>query len=129
MKKFAPILILFLLVMVALDSLPGWDNLHYIIDGDDFDGPAGAVLAALFASGGVLVAVVVALIVVVVLALVCAGLGALAVTGAVLLAVMLALLASPLLLPLLTMGAIFWYLLRRDRRKQGRHTVQASEKA
>jgi hypothetical protein len=84
------------------------------IDGDEFDGPLGALLSMLFAGGGTLLAVLVMAVVGVVLAVVFAGVGIILLGGLGLGAVVLALAISPLLLPLLVPLAVIWYLCKRS---------------
>ena len=117
MKNFAKIAILFLFAVLLLDiAFDAADFMHFHIDGDEVDGPLGALLAVLFAGGGLVIAGVVLLVVGVVLAVVFAGVGVIVVgaLGCAALAVALAL--SPLLLPLLVPVAIIWYLVSRNRK-------------
>jgi hypothetical protein len=88
------------------------------VDGDEFDGPLGALLAMLFAGGGTLIAVLVMLVVGAVLAVVFAGVGIILIGGLGIGAVVLALAVSPLLLPLLLPLAVIWYLMSRSRKSR-----------
>ena len=81
-------------------------------DGD----PVDALLALVFGGGGILLAGAIMLVVGVVLAVVFASMGVLAVGALALLALVLVLAVSPLLLPLLAVGAIVWWLAGRGRR-------------
>jgi hypothetical protein len=86
------------------------------IDGDEIDGPFGALLAMLFAGGGTLIAVLVMLVVGAVLAVVFAGVGIILIGGLGIGAMVLALAVSPLLLPLLLPLAVIWFLVSRSRK-------------
>lgn len=119
MKNFAKIAILFLFALLLLDvAFDAADFMHFHIDGDEVDGPLGALLGVLFAGGGLVVAGVVMVVVGIVLAVVFAGVGVivLGALGCAALAVVLAL--SPLLLPLLIPVAIVWYLVSRSRKER-----------
>ncbi|ATQ74051.1 hypothetical protein CR152_05595 [Massilia violaceinigra] len=116
MKKYAPLLLLFLFIMVAWEAMVGPSGMSVNIDGDEFNGPAAALVGMLFAGGGLLIAGIVMLFVGMVLALVFAGLGVLAVGGLALGALVLAVMVSPLLLPLAIPLAIIWYLASRARK-------------
>ncbi|MDQ1814469.1 hypothetical protein RBA41_14250 [Massilia sp. CCM 9210] len=121
MKKYAPLLLLFLFIMVAWEAMVGPSGMSVNIDGDELHGPAAALVGMLFAGGGLLIAGIVMLFVGVVLALVFAGLGVLAVGGLALGAVVLAVMVSPLLLPLAIPLAIIWYLSSRARKQHAGH--------
>jgi hypothetical protein len=115
MKKPAAFLIVFLFALllwnVFADGSPAIN-----IDGDEIDGPFGALLAMLFAGGGTLIAVLVMLVVGAVLAVVFAGVGIILIGGLGIGAAVLALAVSPLLLPLLLPLAVIWYLVSRSRK-------------
>lgn len=117
MRKFLPFLILFILAILIADA--AFDPIHFAYDFDDgdFDGPAGALVAALLAGGGLIIGfVVVVVAVALILAVVFAGVGVV-VVGALLLAAAVAALAMiPVLLPILIPVAIIWYLMMRDRK-------------
>jgi hypothetical protein len=119
MKKTAAIVILFLFAMLVWNVFVfghhGGD-MSFNIDGDEIDGPLGALLAMLFAGGGTLLAAVIMLMVGAILAVVFAGVGILLIGGLGLGAVLLALAISPLLLPLLLPLALVWYLASRSRK-------------
>src|SRR3954468_4801612 len=105
MKKLVtvavPVVILLLAAMLIWGHFvnPG----HAVVqwDGEEFDGPLGALEAALFAGGGMLIAAAVIVLVAAILSIVFAGLGLLLMGGLALAAVALAALLSPLMLPLL----------------------------
>lgn len=117
MKTFAKIALLFLFALLLLDvAFDAADFMHFHIDGDEVDGPLGALLGVLFAGGGLVIASVVMLAVGLVLAVVFAGVGVIVVGALGCAAVAVALALSPLLLPLLIPVAIVWYLVSRNRR-------------
>lgn len=117
MKDLAKIAILFLLALILLDlAFDAADFMHFSIDGDEVDGPLGALLAVIFAGGGLVIAGVVMLVVGLVLAVVFAGVGVIVVGALGVAAVTVALALSPLLLPLLIPVAIVWYLVSRKRK-------------
>ena len=118
MKNFAKIAILFVFALLLLDiATDAADFMHFNIDGDPVEGPLGALLAVLFAGGGLVLAGVVMLVVGAVLAVVFAGVGVIVVGALGFAAVAVALALSPLLLPLLVPVAIIWYLLSRKRKE------------
>ncbi|CUI07086.1 hypothetical protein [Massilia antarctica] len=121
MKKYAPLLLLFLFIMVAWEAMVGPSGVSVNVDGDELGGPVGALVGVLFAGGGLLIAGIVMLFVGVLLALLFAGLGVLAVGGLALGALVLALMVSPLLLPLAIPLAIVWYLASRARKQRAGH--------
>lgn len=114
MKKILPYL------LIALFALLLWDmsdaGMHFNIDGEEFDGPFGALLGMLLAGGGTLLGLLVMLVVGVVLTVVFAGLGVILLGALGIAAVSVALLVSPLLLPLLLPLALVWYLVGRKRK-------------
>jgi hypothetical protein len=109
--------------IAALFGLVLWNvffashGMHVDFDGDEIDGPLGALIGLVAGGAGLLVAGVALALVGVILAAVFAGLGILAVVGLAVGAVVLALVASPLLLPLAIPVAIFWFIGSRNRRK------------
>ena len=115
MKKIVPVVALFLFAMLLWNLFFGPGDMHFVLDGDDIDGPAGALLGVLFAGGGVVIAAVVLVFVGAILAVVFAGLGILLVGGLGLGAIVLALAVSPLLLPALIPIAIVWFIVSRNR--------------
>jgi hypothetical protein len=127
MKKIAPYIIVFLAALLVMNLFDFSHDLSLHFDGDDIDGPAGA-LAALLAGGlGLIIGAVVLVVVGVVLAVVFASLGVMAVIG-IALAVVLGLLAlSPLLLPLLIPVLIIWYITSRNRKERERQQALRAE--
>jgi hypothetical protein len=116
MKKIAPYLIAFLFLLLVWDVSSDVGGMHFTIDGEQFDGPLGALLGLVFASGGVLIGVLATVLVAVLLALICAGVGIIVVGALAVAAVALAAAVSPLLLPLLLPLGVIWYLVGRNRR-------------
>jgi hypothetical protein len=124
MKKIAPLVILFLFCLLVWNVFVHPSGMRIDLDGDTIDGPLGAVLAVLFAGGGLIVGALALLFVGALLAVVFAGVGvvlALAL-GFTLLVVGAAI--SPLLLPILIPLAIIWFFVSRARRNRIKaHTV------
>ncbi|WP_187367143.1 hypothetical protein [Massilia mucilaginosa] len=129
MKKFAPLLLLFLFILVAWEAMAGPSGMSIDIDGQHIDGPLGTLFGVLFAGGGLLVGALVLLCVGVLLAVLFAGLGVLAVGALALLLLFVGLLASPLLLPLACVLAIVWYLARGERRQRTERPRDAASDA
>jgi hypothetical protein len=121
MKKTAAFVIVFLFALLLWNVFASSGNMVFNVDGDEFDGPLGALLAMLFAGGGTLIAVLVMLVVGAVLAVVFAGVGIILIGGLGIGAVVLALAVSPLLLPLLLPLAVIWYLMSRSRKSRAMH--------
>ena len=118
MKKIAPYIILFLIALIAWDMIGDTSGFHMDIDGEEFDGPLGALLGLFFGSLGLIIGTIVALCVGALLVVVFAGVGVLLV-GALALAAALGMLAvSPLLLPILIPLAIIWFFVSRSRRNR-----------
>jgi hypothetical protein len=123
MKKTAAFIVLFLFALLVWDVAAsgfgfGFGDTVVNIDGDEFHGPLGALLATLFTGGGLLLAGTIMLCVGAVLAVVFAGVGLLCIGGLAVGAFALALLVSPLLLPLLVPVAIVWFLVGRSRKQR-----------
>jgi hypothetical protein len=116
MKKSATFVIVFLCALLLWNVFAWHGNVN--IDGDDFDGPFGALLATVFAGGGILLAGAIVMMVFGILAAVFAGVGLLCIGGLALGALVLALVIAPFLLPLLVPVAIVWYLASRSRRQR-----------
>jgi hypothetical protein len=117
MKKTTAFILLFLFALLAWNVFTFGDSVVNI-DGDEIGGPLGALLATLFAGGGMLLAGCILLGVGVLLAVVFAGVGILCLGGLAIGALALALLVSPLLLPLLVPLAIVWFLMARSRKQR-----------
>ncbi len=120
MKKIAPFVILFLFCLLAWNVFAHSSGLSFDIDGEEIDGPLGAVLGLLFAGGGIIIAGLVVLFVGAVLAVVFAGVGVLLALGLGLAALVLAAVISPLLLPILVPAAIIWFFVSRSRRNSAK---------
>ncbi|MES2127855.1 MAG: hypothetical protein V4463_11340 [Pseudomonadota bacterium] len=118
MKKIIPVVALFLFAMLLWNLFFGPGDMNVVFDGDEVDGPLGAVLAVFFAGGGLLLAAGVLVVVGAILALVFAGLGIMLVGGLGLGAIVLALAVSPLLLPALIPIGIIWMIVGRNRRNR-----------
>lgn len=116
MKKYAPYVILFLSALLLWNVAGDMGGMTLNVDGEEIDGPLGALLAVLFAGGGTILGILVTLVVDVVLAVVFAGLGVILLGVLGVCAVSVALLVSPLLLPLLLPLALVWYFVNRARR-------------
>ena len=114
MKKTALFVIAFLFALLLWNVFVSSGDMVFNVDGDEFDGPLGALLAMLFAGGGTLIAALVLVVVGVVLAVVFAGVGIILIGGLGVGAVVLALAISPLLLPLVLPLAVIWYLVKRS---------------
>jgi hypothetical protein len=120
MKKTAAFIILFLFALLAWNVFTFGDSVVTIGD-EDIGGPLGAVLATVFAGGGMLLAGIIMLFVAAVLAVVFAGVGVLVIGALALGACVLALMISPLLLPLLVPVAIVWFFVSRSRKHRIMH--------
>ncbi len=118
MKKIAPFVILFLFFLLLWNVFAHSSGMTFDIDGEEIDGPLGAVLGLLFAGGGIIIAGLVMLFVGAVLAVVFAGVGVLLALGLGLAALVLAAVLSPLMLPILIPAAIIWFFLNRARRNR-----------
>ncbi|TFW29229.1 hypothetical protein [Massilia horti] len=118
MKKIAPFIILFVLAIVAWNVFVHSHGMVFNIDGDEIDGPFGALIGLLFAGGGTLIAGLVMLVVGVVLAVVFAGVGIILLGALGVAALAVAAAISPLLLPLLLPLAIIWFFVNRSRRNR-----------
>ena len=122
-KKLILAAILFLLAVMAWQSIFG-DNMSINIDGDEIDGPLGAVLAVFFGGAGMLIAGVVMVCVTIFLCLLFAGLGILMVGGMALAAVLVVAAVSPLLLPLLIPIGIYCFFSARSRKQRQRAVME-----
>jgi len=116
MKRIAPVVILFLFAMIAWNMFSHSHGIDVDLDGDDFDGPVGAVIGVLFAGGGLLIGGLVALFVGAILAVVFAGVGVVLVAVMALVAVVVAAALTPLMLPVLIPLAIIWWLVSRKQK-------------
>jgi len=125
MKKSATVILLFLCFLLAWNVFAYSGGMAFHVDGDEIDGPLGALLALLFAGSGTLLAGAIMLVVGAILAVVFAGVGILCLGGLglgglvmmLVLVLVIAMLAAPLLLPVLLVAAV-WYLASRSRRNR-----------
>jgi hypothetical protein len=120
MKKIAPIVILFLFSLLVWNVFVHPSGMSIDIDGEEIDGPLGALLGLLFAGGGMIVAVLVMLFVGCLLAVVFAGVGVILALALGLAALVLTAVISPLLLPVLIPAAIIWFFVSRSRRNRSK---------
>lgn len=117
LKKVIPVAVIAALAIaawIAIDS----NNLHINIDGDELDGPMGALLGVVFGGAGLLIAGVAITCAAVFIGLLFASLSVLLVVGLAVLAVVLVAAMAPLMLPLLIPVGIFWLLTARGRRQR-----------
>lgn len=122
-KKLIFAILIFLLAIAAWQSILG-DGMHINIDGDEVDGPLGAVLSVVFGGAGMLLAGVIMACVAVFLCLLFASLGVVAVAAVALVAVVLLVAVSPLLLPLLLLFGAYWLLVSRPRKQRRQATLE-----
>jgi hypothetical protein len=106
-KKLILAAVIFLLAIAAWQSMFG-DGMTVNFDGDEVDGPLGAVLAC----------------VAVFLCLLFASLGVLMIGGIALGALVVAACVSPLLLPLLIPVGIYWFFSSRARKQRMASTME-----
>ena len=118
MKKIVPYLGLFLCALLLWDLLFTFGDASFHIDGEEFDGPLGAMFGLLLAGGGTLVGLLVTVVVGVVLAVVLAGAGVVIIGALAIAGVAVAAAIVPFLLPLLLPLALVWYLVSRARRNR-----------
>ena len=116
-KKLLVATFIFLLALSAWQGLLG-DHLHVNIDGDEFDGPFGALFGLVLAGGGMLIAAVAVTCAALFVGVLCAGIGIVIVSALVLAAVVLLTAMSPLLLPLLIPIGLYWYFSARARKQK-----------
>jgi hypothetical protein len=122
-KKLILATIVLLFAVAAAQALFG-DGMHVNIDGEEFDGPLGAVLSVLFGGAGLLLAGVIMTAVALFLCVLFAGLGIVAVAGVALAAAIAVALVSPLLLPLLIPFGLYWFLVARPRKLRTQATLE-----
>jgi len=122
-KKLIFAALIFLLVIALWQAVFG-DGMYVNIDGDEIDGPLGAVLAVVFGGAGMLFAGLVMVCVAVFLCILFASLGILAVAGVGLAALVAVAVVSPLLLPLLIPVGLYWIFVSRPRKHRAQATMQ-----
>ena len=127
MKTFVAIVILFIIALCVLNAAAPPHDMGLWLNGQQIDGPLEGLFALVLAGGGLLIAGVALAAVVLLVGLLFAGLGVVVVGVLALVGVLVALAISPLLLPLLLVGAVIWLVLgRRERRERsGRFTPRA----
>lgn len=116
-KKLLAAAIVFVLALSLWDSVLG-NNMHINIDGDEFDGPLGALFGLVLAGGGILIAAVAVTCAAVFVGVLCAGIGMVLVSALLLAAVIVLAAMSPLLLPLLIPVGLYWIFTARARRQR-----------
>jgi hypothetical protein len=123
MKNIRPFVILLLFFLLAWNVFGDSSGMRFDVDGDEIDGPLGALAGLLFAGGGMVVAALVMLCVGAFLAVLFAGLGVMLVLGLGMAALVVVALVSPLLLPFLIPLAIIWFFASRARRNRASSRV------
>jgi len=122
-KKLLAAAIVFLLAMSVWQSVLG-DSMHFNIDGEEFDGPFGALFGLVLAGGGLVIAAVAVTCAAVFVGLLCAGIGIVIVSALVLAAVVVVAAMSPLMLPLLIPIGLYWFFTARARKQRLRAGYQ-----
>ena len=118
MKKIAPYIILLLCALLLWDMLFTFGDASFHVDGEEFDGPFGALLGLVLGGGGLLIGLLVTIVVGAVLAVVFAGVGIVVIGALGIAALAVAAALVPILLPLLLPLALVWYLVSRSRRNR-----------
>lgn len=118
MKKIAPYIVLILCALLLWDMLFTFSDASFHIDGEEFDGPFGAMLGVLLGGGGILIGLLVTVVVGAVLAVVFAGVGIVVIGALAIASVAVAAAIVPIVLPLLLPLALIWYLASRSRRNR-----------
>ena len=118
MKKIAPYIILILCALLLWDLLFTFGDASFHIDGEEFDGPLGAMLGVLLGGGGMLIGLLVTIVVGAVLAVVFAGVGIVVIGALAFAGFAVAAAIVPFLLPLLLPLALIWYLVSRSRKSR-----------
>ena len=118
MKKIAPYIILILCALLLWDMLFTFGDASFHVDGEEFDGPFGAILGVVLGGGGLLIGLLVTIVVGAVLAVVFAGVGIVVIGALGIAALAVAVALVPVLLPLLLPLALVWYLVSRSRRNR-----------
>jgi hypothetical protein len=118
MKKIAPYILVFLGTILLMNLMSSGPDMQFNFDGEDFDGPIGALFGVLFGGLGIVIGGIVMVVVGIVLAVVFAGLGVIAIAAIAIALVCAVLAVSPLMLPLLIPVAIIWFFMSRSRRRR-----------
>ncbi|OBV37017.1 hypothetical protein [Janthinobacterium psychrotolerans] len=118
MKKILAFALILVLACLFLDKI-GAGDMHMHFNGDDVDGPLEWLFGLVFASGGLLIALLALLCAAVVAGVVVASVGLFMVAGIVIgggvLVLVLLACSAPVLLPLLVIVAMVWLLSSRSR--------------
>lgn len=117
MKKILAIAIIAILAICAWNSVDTGDMVVNF-DGDEVDGPLGALLGLVFGGLGMVIAAIAITCAAVFVGFVFAGLGVLMVVALALVGIILAAVIAPFMLPLLIPAAIIWYVLSRKNKQR-----------
>ena len=128
-KKTIALAVTFLLVLAAWFALDSLGGMHVDIDGDEFDGPLGAVIGLIAAGGSMVLVTVILTGVAIFLGMLFAGLGILAIVALVMLALVVAAAVSPLMLPLLIPVGLYWFFVSRPRKQRAAAAADQLEHA
>ena len=128
MKKLFAIAIIAILAICAWNAIDTSDMIVNI-DGDEVDGPLGALLGLVFGGLGMVIAAIAVTCAAVFVGFLFAGLGVLMVVALALVGVILAALIAPFTLPLLIPAAIIWYIVSRNRKHRENREKAAFEHA
>lgn len=124
MKKILTFVLILVLACLFLDKI-GASDVHMQFNGDDFDGPLEWLFGLVFASGGLLIALIALVCAAMVVGVVVAGVGMFMVAGVVLgggvLVLVLLACSAPVLLPLLVIATVIWLLSSRSRKQARAH--------
>ena len=108
MKKILTFVLILVLACLFLDKI-GASDMHMQFNGDDLDGPLEWLFGLVFASGGLLIALIALVCAAMVVGVVVAGVGMFMVAGVVLgggvLVLVLLACSAPVLLPMLVIAA------------------------
>lgn len=123
---------LFAITVIAILALCVWnaaDPGHMVVnfDGDEVDGPLGALLALIFGGMGLVIAAIAITCAAVFVGFVFAGVGVLMMLGLALVGVILAACIAPFMLPLLIPAAIIWFFVARNRKHRAIHMKDMRE--
>lgn len=115
MKKLFAIAIIAILALCAWNAIDTSDMIVNI-DGEEVDGPLGALLGLIFGGLGMVIAAIAVTCAAVFVGFVFAGVGVLLVVALALVGIILAALIAPFMLPLLIPAAIVWFIMSRNRK-------------
>lgn len=117
MKKLFAIAIIAILALCAWNSIDTSDMIVNI-DGEEVDGPLGALLGLVFGGLGMVIAAIAVTCAAVFVGFVFASVGVLLVVGLALVGIILAAVIAPFMLPLLIPAAIIWFIMSRNRKQR-----------